>query len=527
MNNPNHLPRVTYSNINEDFSGVHDELDRVLATAPAALFDRDHANVVAGAADEEGTHFAAQSPIDRGLCLGRFVAASPAAVGRAVAAAQGARRGWAGTPWPERVAVLRSAAEIIETRKYALAIACLVEVGKSRMEALGEVEEAIDLIRYYCDEMERNSGFDRPMERAFAAEATRCVLRPHGVFAVIAPFNFPVALSVAMITGALVTGNTAVFKPSPMAGLTGALLAGILHEAGVPRAVLNLICGGADVGRALIDDPRLAGAVFTGSHAVGMEIFRKFAARPYARPVIVEMGGKNPAYVTASADLDKAAAGVARSAFGLQGQKCSACSKVYVDERVYDGFLERLVDRGRSLKAGDPRDRDVFLGPLIDGAALERYRRCADAIRQEGALALGGEPLSGGVFDNGCYVPATVAVDLPDGHRLHRDELFLPLVTVRRFADLAQALADGNGVDYGLTAGIYTDDPAELEIFLETAEAGVLYANRASGATTGAWPAIQTFCGWKGSGVTGKGGLGPYYLPQFMREQSHTIMGDG
>ena len=239
----------------------------------------------------------------------------------------------------------------------------------------------------------------------------------------------------------------------------------------------------------------------------------------------------NEAFSGVHDELDRvlatAAAGVARSAFGLQGQKCSACSKVYVHEDVYDGFLERLVDRGRGLKAGDPRDRDVFLGPLIDGRALERYRQCADAIRQEGALALGGEPISGGVFDNGCFVPATVAVDLPDDHRLHRDELFLPLITVRRFAELAQALADGNGVDYGLTAGIYTDDAAELETFLETAEAGVLYANRASGATTGAWPAIQTFCGGKGSGVTGKGGLGPYYLPQFMREQSHTIMGGG
>ena len=182
------------------------------------------------------------------------------------------------------------------------------------------------------------------MARAFPQEATSVTLRPVGVFAVIAPFNFPLALSVSMITGALLGGNTVVYKPSPKAGLTGGMLVEALHEAGVPPGAVNLVCGEA-AGRLLVDHPLLDGVAFTGSHAVGMEIFRKMANGPYARPVVVEMGGKNPAYVTARADLDVAAEGVMRSAFGLQGQKCSACSVAYVEEAVYDRFVALLAEK--------------------------------------------------------------------------------------------------------------------------------------------------------------------------------------
>jgi 1-pyrroline-5-carboxylate dehydrogenase len=524
MAGPAALPRVTYSNIATDFTPVHDHLDRLIPEVRATLLGRERRNLIGGLPDEDGTLYDARSPIDRAVLLGRFVEASDAAVDRAVAAARAAHRNWSRLRWPERVAILRAAADRLDARKHELAVACLIEVGKSRLEAVGEAEEAVNLIRYYCDEMERNEGFRRPMKRAFAAETTEDVLRPLGVFAVIAPFNFPLALSVNMVCAALLAGNSVIYKPSPAAGLTGALLVDTLLEAGLPDGVLNLVCGGSHVGERLAVHEDVAGVAFTGSYRVGMGLYRRLAGGPWAKPLVVEMGGKNPAYVTVHADLDAAAAGVMRSAFGLQGQKCSACSKAYVHAAVYDDFMEKLADATARIRIGNPEERDVFLGPVIDAAAGERFERAVADARRQGHVVLGGERLTGGLFDRGTYVAPTVVDGLAADHRINRDELFLPFLSVQRFTGLDDAIADGNRVAYGLTAGIYTRDPAELDEFLENAEAGVLYANRPSGATTGAWPGIQSFCGWKGSGVSGKGGLGPHYLPQFLREQSRTIL---
>jgi 1-pyrroline-5-carboxylate dehydrogenase len=521
MTNDN-LPRVTYSNIGVDFSPVHDKLDRDIPAFRKTL-GRFHPNHIGGKADDEGRRYEMRSPIDDRLIVGSFIEASAEAVDRAVAAARKAFPKWSGMRWQERVTTMRRAAEILSRRKYDLGIACLLEVGKSRIEAMGESEEAHDLIAYYCDEMEANNGFARDMKPAFPKEATSVQLRPVGVFGVIAPFNFPAALSIGMMTGALLGGNTVVYKPSPEAGLTGVLLVEALHEAGLPEGAVNLICG-EEPGRALADHPDLDGMVFTGSHAVGMEIYRKFAHGPYARPVIVEMGGKNPAYVSASADLDLAAEGVMRSAFGLSGQKCSACSVAYVDRRVHDEFVEMLRGKAAKLKIGNPEQRDVYMGPVIDVEAGIRFDSAVARATKDGTVAAGGERLTGGLFDHGVYVAPTVVTGLPAAHLLVVDELFLPFLAVRPCDGLAAGIAEGNAVRYGLTAGVYTQDKAELDLFFSRAEAGVLYANRRSGATTGAWPGIQTFCGWKGSGVTNKGGLGPFYVPQFMREQSRTVM---
>ncbi|MBI3452463.1 MAG: aldehyde dehydrogenase family protein [Rhodospirillales bacterium] len=519
---PDNLPRVTYSNIGVDFTPLHDMLDAAIPAFKRGL-GVFHPNLIAGKADWDGRRYRERSPIDDRLLVGEFVEATAAAVDRAVKAAKRAFAAWAATPWPERVATLRRAADILARRKYDLGIACLIEVGKSRLESMGEAEEAHDLIAYYCDEMERNRGFARDMRRAFPQEATSLVLRPVGVFGVIAPFNFPAALSINMIAGALLGGNTVVYKPAPQAGLAGRLLVDALIEAGLPAGAINLLCGEA-AGRRLANHPGLDGIAFTGSHAVGMEIYRKFAKGVYARPVVVEMGGKNPAYVTAKADLDAAAEGVMRSAFGLQGQKCSAWSVVYVERAAHKDFLHLLRDKTAKLKIGDPESRDVYMGPVIDAEAGRRYARAVAAARKAGKVVCGGERLKGDPYNHGCYVTPTVVAGLPDGHRLNRDELFLPFVSVVPCSSLADGIARGNRVVYGLTAGVYSDDAGEIDFFFNTAEAGVLYANRRSGTTTGAWPGIQTFCGWKGSGVSGKGGLGPFYLPQFMREQSRTAM---
>lgn len=522
MNKAAELPRVTYSNTHADFTPLHDALDVSLPAFQAAL-GKAYPNVIGGRADDDGKVYGAETPVDDRIALGSFVDASPAAIARAVAAARATYPAWSARPWRERVAVMRRAADILSARKRDVGAACLFEVGKSRMESMGEAEECLDLIGYYCDEMEKNAGYVMPMRRAFEREETRSVLRAVGVFGVIAPFNFPVALSTNMIAAALLAGNTIVYKPSPRAGVTASFLVGALHEAGVPAGAVNVVCG-EHAGQVLVDTPGLDGIAFTGSHAVGMEIYRKFAAGAYARPVVVEMGGKNPAYVTASADLDVAAEGVTRSAFGLQGQKCSACSVVYVHRSVHQEFVGRLVEKTGRLNVGNPIERDVFMGPVINHEAYERFVEVARAARAAGRIIAGGERLSGGLFDHGYYIQPTIVDGLPADHRLNRDEVFLPFVSVQPFADLGEAIRRGNAVLYGLTAGLYAETESEIELFLTTAEAGALYVNRRSGATTGAWPGIQSFCGWKGSGVSGKGGLGPYYLPQFMRDQSHTIM---
>ena len=517
------LPRVTYSHTGEDFSGVHAHLDDIIPEAEARLLGKSRPALIGGRDRSEGTTADARSPVHRDLVLGEFPQADASLVDEAVQSARAAFAAWRDMGWQRRVAILRAGAGVLEERKWDVTVACLIEVGKSRLEAAGEVEEAIDLIRHYCDEMERTDGFREDRPGASAAERCSVVVRPYGVFGVIAPFNFPVALSLGMMSAALVAGNTVVFKPSDSAGLTGRLVVEALVEGGLPDGVLNLVFGGSATGEALVRHGGVNGFAFTGSNAVGMTIMRHAASGQAMRPVLAEMGGKNPAFVTASADVAVAATGIARSAFGLSGQKCSAASRAYVARNLVDDFLDKLADTAGKFVVGDPRRRDTFMGPVIDESALSRFAQASAEAAKDGAIVLGGEQLAGDLFDRGPYVAPTIVRGLPADHRINRDELFLPFISVLAFDDLDQAIAEANRSAFGLTAGIYTRDPEELDRFLNTIEAGVLYANRASGATTGAWPGYQTFCGWKGSGTTGKGGLGSWYVPQFMREQSHTI----
>jgi len=322
-----------------------------------------------------------------------------------------------------------------------------------------------------------------------------------------------------MFSSALIAGNTVVFKPPEESPSTGALLAEVMRGAGLPAGVFNLVHGGPGTGRALIG-AGVDGVAFTGSAEVGREITRRMQEGRFARPALTEMGGKNPAIVTTSADVEAAAEGVARSAFGLSGQKCSACSRAIVADELYDEFVELLAEKAAALPIGDPGDRDTFLGPVINAGGVERFEDAVAAARRDGRVAGGADRPD----LPGHFVEPTVVADLPHGHRLERDELFLPFVTVTRVRSLDEALREANAPVYGLTAGIFTGDEEEKERFLAEIEAGVVYVNRRAGATTGAWPGTQTFCGWKSSGATGKGGLGPWYLPQFMREQSRTIV---
>jgi 1-pyrroline-5-carboxylate dehydrogenase len=213
-----------------------------------------------------------------------------------------------------------------------------------------------------------------------------------------------------------------------------------------------------------------------------------------------------------------------KSAYGLGGQKCSACSRVYVHRKVEEEFLEKLLSNIGKIKIGDPTERDVYLGPLINRRAVDKFKTWSDICTKEGKILTGGHVLAEGRFSEGFFVEPTLATSMPKDHRIFHEEIFLPFLVEAPVDSLREAVEECNKVNYGLTAGIFSTDKDEVDYFFNEIESGVLYANRRSGATTGAWPGVQPFCGWKNSGSTGKGGCGPYYVQQFMREQSQTIM---
>ncbi|HYS78523.1 MAG TPA: aldehyde dehydrogenase family protein, partial [Candidatus Dormibacteraeota bacterium] len=323
-------------------------------------------------------------------------------------------------------------------------------------------------------------------------------------------------------SGALLGGNTVVFKPSSDTPLTGYMLAECFREAGLPDGVFNYVTGpGSSVGEELVTNPGVDGILFTGSRDVGFEIYRKFP-RAYPKPCIAEMGGKNPAIVCAGADLDAATEGILKSAFGLQGQKCSACSRIYVHRSVAKQFTGMLVEKTATIAIGDPVKKESWLGPVINKAAYDKYAKYIDIGRKDGRILAGGEPLRGETYDHGFFVKPTIIAGLPKDHRLAHDEMFLPITCLWEVDSLDEALDLANRTEFGLTAGLFSRDDGEIRKFFDRIEAGVVYVNRRAGATTGAWPGINPFGGWKGSGSSGKASGGPYYVAQFMREQSRT-----
>jgi 1-pyrroline-5-carboxylate dehydrogenase len=516
--------KITYATLRADNEDLHAAFEAALEGVRAGL-GRSWRNVIGGVERDGEGEFEVRSPIDRDILLGRFAIGTRQDVRDAVAAARAAQPAWAATPWPDRLAILRRAAELISERLMEGSALMAIEVGKTRIEALGEVEEAADLIRYYAQTAEDEGFYDHPMgDLGDPATHTRTVLRPHGVFAVISPFNFPMALSTGPAAAALMAGNTVVFKPASAGAMSAITLMEAFRDAGVPDGAFNLVMGpGVTVGDELTHSPGIDGIVFTGSYEVGFELFRTFSTR-YPRPCIVEMGGKNPAIVLRSADLDEAAEGIVRAAFGFSGQKCSANSRVYVERPVHDELVRLLVEKTEAIPVGDPTIRANWMGPVIDDRAVARHQAAVADARREGVVFTGGERLADGDLARGCYVEPTVVGGLPATHRLFQDELFAPFTAVHPVDSLDEALALANDNLYGLTAGVYSADPAEVERFLAGIHAGVLYVNRRAGATTGAWPGIQSFGGWKGSGSTGKSALGRYYVAQFLREQSHTVV---
>jgi len=413
-------------------------------------------------------------------------------------------------------------ADAIRDHRWDIAALMGYEAGKNRLECVGDVEESADLIDYYCDQVERHQGFETTLGVLGPGEENSSVLRPYGVWAVISPFNFPLALAAGPAGAALVAGNTVVFKPASTTPLVGYKLYEVMKAAGLPDGVFNFITGsGGTAGQELVDNAAVDGIVFTGSKDVGMRLIRDNATRPFPRPLVIEMGGKNPALIMPSADLDKASDGVMRSAFGAQGQKCSACSRVYVAGPVRDEFVRLLVEKTKKLTIGNPLNRDVYLGPVISEDAVRTYERAiAQAKADGGKILTGGRRLTDGEFAHGYFVEPTVIDGLPASHPLFAEELFVPITLVADVMTLDEAIDLANSLEYGLTAGIFSEDEGDIARFFDRIQAGVTYANRRAGATTGAWPGVNSFGGWKASGSTGRGTGGPYYVQQFMREQS-------
>ncbi len=514
--------RITYATMSADNEELNSAYEKSVLDVQARL-GQNHGVIVNGESRTDRDFFEEVSPIDKGILIGRYAQATTDDIDDAVAAAEAFQPEWEAWGWEKRRDLMLTAADIMDAETFDLAAMLSYEVGKNRLEALGDVAETVEFLRYYANQITEHDGFVTPLSSLSPDETNVSVLRPHGVWAVISPFNFPLALAGGPSTGALITGNTVVLKPSN----TGALMAlefhRIMSEAGLPPGALHVVTGGDEAGDYLAHHDDVDGLTFTGSYPVGMYLYRTVnEKRP--KPVSAEMGGKNPVVITGSADLDQAVEGVVRGAFGLSGQKCSATSRVYVEEPVYDEFVDKLVARTAEIEVGDPTENGIFVGPVIDDAAIERFEGAVAEVRDSGGEVLAG----GGVIDRGDmakgnYVEPTV-VHAPLDSWVWSTELFVPFVAVTAVSDMEEGLALSNDTEFGLTAGLFSADDDEIDKWFAGIQAGTTYVNRAAGATTGAWPDIQSFGGWKGSGTSGAGGGGPWYLRQFLREQSRTLI---
>jgi len=516
--------KITYTTMGvEQAQAFNAAFEQAMSRVKTQL-GREYPVYINGEARTVGKTFEDRSPNDTRQLLGTFQDAGQKEADAAIRAAQAAFKSWARRPWQERVDILRRAEANFRNRRFEIGAWLSSEVGKSRLESIGEVEEAADLIATYAGQMEENSGYVRKLNQQAPDEVNHSVMRPYGVWVVIAPFNFPVALATGMIAGALLAGNTVVFKPSHDAPLSGELVYRALHEAGLPDGVLNYVTGfGNELGEALSAHEGTEGIAFTGSREVGCTIYAQFSAqRP--RPCITEMGGKNAVIVTDHADLDKAVEGTARAAFGYSGQKCSAASRVYVQEGIADEYLRRLVERTKEITVGNPEIEDVFMGPVINQRAYRRFQDATDEAGKSGRILVGGSTLTSGDLQHGYYCAPTIT-ELPAEHRFFFEELFIPFLVVSKVRSMDEAIERANNSEYGLTAGIFSEDAEEIDRFLQDVEAGTIYVNRAGGATTGAWPGVQSFGGWKASASPGVSALGPYYVQQFMHEQNQTVVG--
>ena len=442
-----------------------------------------------------GRTYPVANPAHKGRVLGEFQTSTPEDALQAVAAAKEALEGWANTPAPARAQVLFRALEIMGRRSDELARTITEEEGKPLPDAQGEVRRAMNIIEYAAGEGRRMFGYTTPSELPSTVAYT--VRRPLGVVAIITPWNFPIAIPAWKMAPALICGNALIFKPASITPLSAVKLTEVFEEAGLPPGVLNLITGpGGSVGNALVESPDVNGISFTGSTEIGTGIYAEGAQR--LKKVQCEMGGKNAVILLSDADLDKALGGIVQGAFGSTGQRCTATSRVIVEEDVYDTFMEQLIDRTSRLKVGDGLAPDTDVSPLSSQSQLDTVLNYIGIGAEEGAhLAFGGHAITGGEYDEGYYVEPTIFTDCTPDMRIAQEEIFGPVLTVFKARDLEDAVEISNSVKFGLSSSVYTRDLPRAYKYINTVDAGMVHVN----APTLGGEVHLPFGGLKASGV--------------------------
>ncbi len=474
---------------------------------------REYPLVINGERIKTDGKFESLNPAKKTEVVGRFQKATTDLARRAVETANETFKTWRFTPPAERAEILFRATAILRERKHEMSAWMIHEVGKSWAEADGDTAEAIDFCEFYAREMLRYAG-EQPLTK-IEGEDNRLEYIPLGVGTIIPPWNFPLAIMAGMTVAAAVTGNTVVLKPSSDAPTISYKFFEILEEAGMPAGVVNFMTGsGAEVGDVIVDHPLTRFIAFTGSKEIGLRINERAAkvhdGQIWIKRVVAEMGGKDAIIVDAGVDLDDAATGVVQSAFGFQGQKCSACSRAIIHTDVYDSMLDKIVERTEKIKVGDPTDVATNMSAVINQKAFKTINEYIEKGKSEGGRVVAGGGADG---EQGFFIEPTVIADVKAGATIEQEEIFGPVLAVIRAESFDDALRIANDTQYGLTGAVYTNDEEKLERARREFHVGNLYLNRKC---TGALVGVHPFGGFNMSGTDSKAG-GRDYLALFMQ----------
>ncbi len=469
---------------------------------------REHELIIGGERLKSGKTFKSFNPSKKSEVVGVFQSATTEHASQAVEVATQTFEKWKRVPVQERADILFRTAEILRARRFEHNAWMILEVGKTWIEADADTAEAIDFCEFYAREALRYAG-KQPLTQ-LEGEDNELKYIPLGVGAVIPPWNFPGAILVGMTTASLVTGNTVVLKPSSDSPAIGTFFMSLLEEAGLPPGVVNFITGsGSTIGNALVANPKTRFISFTGSKEVGLNIAEEAGkTKPgqiWIKRLVAEMGGKDFIIVDEDADLDAALTGVLASAFGYQGQKCSACSRLIVHESVYVDFVDRLVEKAKSIKVGPTTDPTNYMGPVINESAMKTILQYIEIGKGEGKLVLGGGPVEG----DGYFVQPTIIVDVDPSARIAKEEIFGPVLAVIKAKSLDEAIQISNDSEYGLTGSAYCNNREKIKLLKDECHVGNFYINRKC---TGAMVGVHPFGGFNMSGTDSKAGGRDYLL---------------
>jgi 1-pyrroline-5-carboxylate dehydrogenase len=478
---------------------------------------RTYPLIIEGEKITNATTFASLNPSQPDQVVGYFSRATIEQTNKAVQTAAATFESWKRVPAEERAGYLFAAADLMRQRRFYINAWMTYEVGKSWVEADADTAEAIDFLEYYAREALRLAG-DQPIVN-IEGEDNQLVYIPLGVGAVIPPWNFPCAIMEGMTSAALVTGNTVILKPASTSPAIAYQFMRILEEVGLPAGVVNYLTGsGAEVGDTLVDNPQVRFIAFTGSRDVGLRIYERASkhqpGQRWLKRSILEMGGKDAVVVDETADLEAAANGIVASAFGFQGQKCSAGSRAIIVEQVYDQVLQKVIEKTKQLTLGDVTQPETYMGPVVDENAMKKILEYIEIGKNEGRLVAGG-----GHHSPGYFIEPTIFADVPPQARIAQEEIFGPVLAVIKAKDFADALDIANGTEYGLTGALFSRDPQRIEQAKEDFHVGNLYFNRKC---TGALVGVHPFGGFNMSGTDSKAG-GRDYLLLFTQAKSIAV----